>query len=140
MTEAMFIFHAVVTAAMTGLIWFVQVVHYPLFARVGVEQFAGYEAEHQRRTTFVVMPLMLAELGLAVAIAALVGGVAAFVGLGLVVLIWLSTFIVQVPLHRRLERAFDPGVVGALVRTNWIRTVAWTARSTIAGWMILDLT
>ena len=27
--------HAAATLFMTGLIWFVQVVHYPLFARVG---------------------------------------------------------------------------------------------------------
>ncbi len=32
--------HLVATAAMVGLIWFVQVVHYPLFAAVGSGGFA----------------------------------------------------------------------------------------------------
>ena len=43
--------HLAATAAMTGLIWFVQVVHYPLFAAVGADQFVAYEVAHQRRTS-----------------------------------------------------------------------------------------
>ncbi len=39
--------HLAATAAMTGLIWFVQVVHYPLFDLVGRAQFVGYEAAHR---------------------------------------------------------------------------------------------
>jgi hypothetical protein len=47
---------------LTGLIWFVQVVHYPLFHKVGVSGFSGYEKAHMRLTSFVVIPLMLGEL------------------------------------------------------------------------------
>ena len=46
---------------MTGLIGLVQVVHYPLFERVGEQTFAPYEQAHQRLTTWVVasaMPLV----------------------------------------------------------------------------------
>ena len=57
--------HAFATVAMTGLIWFVQVVHYPLFARVGEEGFHAYEAAHARATSRVVAPLMLGEVGTA---------------------------------------------------------------------------
>jgi hypothetical protein len=53
--------HAAATLSMTGLIWFVQVVHYPLMARVGRVGFADYEAAHTRRTTWVVAPPMLIE-------------------------------------------------------------------------------
>lgn len=54
--------HAASTLAMTGVIWFVQVVHYPLFAAVGRKGFAAFEASHRRLTTWVVAPLMLVEL------------------------------------------------------------------------------
>ena len=37
------IVHVLATWFMTGVIWFVQVVHYPLMARVGAEGFAAYE-------------------------------------------------------------------------------------------------
>ena len=58
--------HTFATLAMMGLIWFVQVVHYPLYAKVGPQAFAEYHALHVSRTTSVVAPLMLAELGAAV--------------------------------------------------------------------------
>lgn len=47
---------------MTGLIWFVQVVHYPLYDRVGSAEFQVYERDHCALTTLVVAPMMVAEL------------------------------------------------------------------------------
>lgn len=50
-------------------------------------------------------------------------------GLALVVSVWASTAFVQIPQHRRLARGGDPEAVSALVRGNWVRTVAWTLRA-----------
>ncbi|MEZ5098958.1 MAG: hypothetical protein R3C15_03975 [Thermoleophilia bacterium] len=130
---ALLLAHAAATLGMTGVIWFVQVVHYPLFARVGEAGFAAYEEAHRRLTTLVVAPTMLVEAGTGVALlAARPDGVSAgpaWAGLVLLVVAWLSTVLVQVPCHDRLQRGFDPGVARRLVRTNWLRTAAWTARS-----------
>ncbi|MEM1060732.1 MAG: hypothetical protein AAGJ97_00240, partial [Planctomycetota bacterium] len=49
-------------------------------------------------------------------------------GLALVGSIWLSTFLVQVPLHARLERGFDETAHRRLVGSNVWRTAAWTFR------------
>jgi hypothetical protein len=46
----------------------------------------------------------------------------------LLAVIWLSTFLVQVPLHNALVGGFDPQVHASLVRSNWIRTLAWSVR------------
>jgi hypothetical protein len=46
---------AAATLFMTGVIWFVQVVHYPLMARVGAAGFPDYEAAHARLTGYVVV-------------------------------------------------------------------------------------
>jgi phage terminase large subunit-like protein len=128
--------HAFSTLAMVGLIWFVQVVHYPLFAAVPAEAFRAYESSHQRRTTWVVAPLMLVELVTAASIAAgFVAGVPnglSYVGVGLVVAVWGVTFLVSVPLHAKLESGKDEAVIRRLVATNWIRTVLWTARGAVA--------
>jgi hypothetical protein len=123
--------HAGATLFMTGVIWFVQVVHYPLFARTGVVGFADYERDHARRTGWVVGPAMTLELLLALALAAR-GGMAAWAGLALLAVIWLSTALVQVPLHRRLQGGFDAAAHRRLVRTNWLRTAAWTLRAALA--------
>lgn len=130
--------HALATTLMTGVIWFVQVVHYPLFARVGAAGFAGYERAHQTRTSLVVGPLMLAELVTSGMI--LIGGLAdmrlAAAGFVMVILIWASTAFVQVPLHRRLSRALNQHDVRRLVLTNWLRTILWSARAIIALMML----
>src|SRR5271157_6285468 len=54
---------------MVGLIWLVQVVHYPLFRLVGSGDFKGYHHNHTRLISWVVGPPMLAE-GLSAAVLA----------------------------------------------------------------------
>jgi hypothetical protein len=122
--------HAAATLFMVGLIWFVQIVHYPLMGRVGESSFADYEARHTRLTGFVVGPVMLAEGATALCLVWLPSfrSPAALIGLVLLVVIWLSTAFLQVPCHRRLSAEFDPVVHRRLVRSNWIRTIAWTLR------------
>lgn len=127
--------HTFATLAMVGLIWFVQVVHYPLYAKVGPQTFAEYHALHVSRTTSVVAPFMLAELGAAVWL--LLGpndrfsGWLPLIGLGLLGVIWASTALLQVPSHGRLQAAYTAKAHAYLVRTNWIRTLAWTARGVL---------
>ena len=132
--------HAAATLAMWGVILMVQLVHYPLFRLVGERSYAAYQAEHMRRITWIVAPLMTTELvtaGLLVwAPPAAVPGWAAWTGVGLVLWIWGTTALVQVPLHSRLTDGFDADAYRRLVRTNWLRTVAWTLRAGLAMWML----
>lgn len=127
------------SAVMAGVIWFVQVVHYPLFAAVGAEAFGAYEAAHQRRTTWMVAPAMLVEVLTSGWLAWAAEGAWrgwAWTGAGLVVLLWVSTFLVQVPLHERLGRGWDARVHRQLAASNWVRTAAWSARAVIAAEML----
>jgi hypothetical protein len=129
------------TGFMTGLIWFVQVVHYPIYTRVGPEKLPEYQAFHVRRTTLVVFPAMVAEL---------IGGCLLLIrewqgpsqqpalwGVGLLGVIWLSTLIFQIPMHGKIgqsisstdkSRAEELNAINSLVKTNWIRTIAWSGR------------
>jgi len=127
--------HAACTLMMTGLIWMVQLVHYPLFARVGAEGFTRYQREHTRRITWVVGPLMAAE-GLTALSLLVLGGPSlrgpALAGLALLAIIWASTALLQVPCHERLSQGRDAAILARLVRTNWIRTAAWSIRGVLA--------
>jgi hypothetical protein len=135
--------HLVVTWALVGLIWTVQLVHYPLLAFVGREGFAAYAARHSRVITPLVGPLMLLELASAVWLALRpppgVPWAVWGVGLALTLVIWASTAFVQVPLHRAFASGFSADAVLRLVRTNWIRTLAWSARGLLVGWAALLL-
>ena len=133
--SSVFLVHFGATWALVGLIWFVQVVHYPLFAHVGGDAFPNYEAQHTRRTGWVVGVLMPLEAGTALWLVlsppADVDVAWLLLGLALVGVLWLTTLVVHVPLHRRLSAGFDPSVGRRLVVTNWIRTVLWSARGVL---------
>ena len=125
----------ITTWAMTAVIWFVQLVQYPSFAKVGAAGFADFHAHHSARITLIVAPLMIAE---AVSAIALLwrppSGIVQWeiwVGLGLLLIIWASTFLLQVPMHTKLSSAFDADAWRFLVRSNWIRTLAWSLRAVL---------
>ncbi len=140
-SDLLLIAQAIASGAMCGVIWFVQVVHYPLFARVEGAGSAAYAHENQSRTGRVVIPFMLVEGLTAAALAwqppAGVPFPVAVVGLALVAVLWVSTALVQMPLHARLAREGEaPAVVAALVRSNWLRTALWSARAALSVWML----
>ena len=133
------------TFFMTGLIWFVQIVHYPLFPLVGDQAFPRYERLHAHRTGWVVFPPMLVEL--LTAFAALhpnlrpprISPPEAILSAALVLLIWLSTALLQIPVHNTLDRTPTPALMRRLVLSNWLRTAAWTARSALLLSMLTHL-
>ena len=122
------------TMFMVGLIWFVQIVHYPLYANVGREQFSEYEALHNRLTTWVVGPAMLIEMLTALIFLKYFPDEStslAWIGLGLLAVIWVSTAALSVPAHDVLTAGFADDAWQKLVSTNWIRTIAWSLRGVI---------
>lgn len=137
---SLLVIQAATTLMMTGVIWFVQVVHYPLMERTGRENFREYQAQHVRLTTMVVAPLMLAEAATSVLLLIhrppTISLWSASLGCGLLVAIWLSTSLLQVPLHRQLERGFEVRVHRRLVAGNWIRTACWTARAGLVSYWL----
>jgi len=141
---ALVLANLVVTAYLTGLIWTIQVVHYPLFAYVGDRAFAAYHGLHTQRITIVVGLPMVVELALGALLVAfrptMFPAVAAWACLSLTALVWLSTFFVSVPLHGRLtDGGYDAVQVVRLVRTNWPRTIAWTMRLAILTYGLLGM-
>jgi hypothetical protein len=132
--------HAVCTWFMVGLIWFVQIVHYPLMAGVGADGFVVYSREHQRRTTWVVAAPMLLE-GLTAGLLSAahptwLDSPAWLLGLALLALIWFSTALWQVPIHGQLEKGYNADLVRRLVRSNWLRTIAWSVRGALVAQLL----
>jgi hypothetical protein len=122
----------VVTAAMTGIIWMVQCVAYPQFLDVGADAFPAFHSHYTAGITPIVVPLMILELGLALASAwrfrrsAL--RLAMFAGALLAGALWLTTGLVQVPQHEALAGGWSEPVIRSLIAGNWIRTILWSVR------------
>ena len=128
-----FLLDLAATLYLWGVIWTVQLALYPLFARVGAADWAGYHAGHARLITFVVLPAMVTELGtsglLALLRPAWLSVPLLWLGFALAMGTWTVTFFVSVPLHDTLSRGFDTAAIERLVSTNWLRTALWTAHA-----------
>ena len=138
--KTLLLVHAAATCYMCGVIWFVQLVHYPLFSAVGSGGFVNYQQQHVRRTGWVVGPAMLLEGSTALALCLFsppeLSPMFVWTGLGLLALVWLATFAWQGPCHDALLKGFDVGRHAWLVRSNWLRTVIWTVRAGLALYVL----
>jgi uncharacterized membrane protein len=138
--KALLLAQVAATLYMAGIIWFAQIAHYPLLEQVGRESFAEYQNANMRRTGWVVGPPMLTEGITAIALVWVrpsgVSDGLVWTGLGLLLVIWISTLTLQVPRHQALARGFDDAAHRALVATNWIRTVAWSLRGLLVLGML----
>ena len=117
----------------TGLIWTIQLVHYPSMRFVSRDKFELFHSFHQLRISIIAMPLMAIELITTIILfmqnidneSSLIFKI----NLIIVTLIWFSTFFIQVPLHQKLSKGKKTSLIDKLVLTNWFRTVLWTLRS-----------
>jgi len=130
-TISPFVGHFTCCALMTGVCLFVAVVHYPLMARVGRDNWIAYERAHTDRTGYVVAPIMLAEAALAawVSLAGAALPMWWWINLAGLAVCWAITFGVNVPQHVRLAKAWDDRTYRALVAMHWVRTLVWLART-----------
>ena len=119
---------------MMGLIWFVQVVQYPTFRKIDTTDFQQFHSAHVFKTGLVVIPVMLIELGSSIWLSISDSPLLLLnrVGLGIVLAIWLSTFLVQAPIHSKLQMDYDQSLVQKLIRTNWLRTVLWSSKALLS--------
>jgi hypothetical protein len=133
--------HAASTVFLAGVIWTIQVVHYPMFARLGPAGFPAAMADHGRRITGVIVGPWALQGATTVWLLArppvgvpsvLVWTAAVLAALPLVV-----TLAASIPAHRQLGSGFDAAAHARLLATNWLRTVAWTAHAGVAVAILL---
>ena len=110
------------------LIWMVQLLIYPSFAYYSREALMRWHKKYTPRITAVVMPLMLGQLMLYGALIQEVKTVYTIGSFCIVLLVWLLTFAVFVPLHRSITKGSHSEVsLRRLTAFNWARTLLWTA-------------
>ena len=140
--ETILVVHTAATLVMVGLIWFVQIVHYPLLAQFGADTSTTVADEHQRRTGYVVALPMAVEGVTTLALLAdppiAVWSGWPWIGAFLLAIVLASTILLSVPLHARMARAHDERTGRRLVLTNWPRTIGWTARGAICAVMVFQ--
>jgi hypothetical protein len=123
-----------------GQIWLVQIVVYPLFAKVGGVDYVHYHRFYTQRIPLPViipgfasflLPIALALYGPTIPLwMSIVNIAAGIIGL-------LVTVMLEIPCHNRLENdGKNDATIAELIRYNWPRTLSISAQSIITFLML----
>jgi hypothetical protein len=126
-----------------GQIWLVQIVIYPLFAKVGAVDYVHYHRFYSRHIPLPViipgfasflLPIALALYGSTVPLwMSIVNIAAGIIGL-------LVTVMLEIPRHAQLEKnGKNDATIAELIRYNWPRTLSISAQSVISFLMLCDV-
>lgn len=123
-----------------GVIWVLQLNHYPLYKKVGRSEFKDYLTAHNQRITLpIVLPGIAAFIGSLLflwqrPLEIPTWSVVLLVALNAAILI--STIFIQGPAHNALARdGYSENLVRKIILTNWLRTAAWTIGGILLLWM-----
>ena len=122
--------HLIFTSIMTGVIWVIQIVHYPSFHFIEKELYTAFQKFHMNKISIIVIPIMLAELitGMMLFLDKSSKSPFLIISFVILVLIWLITGVFFSKAHNELIAGYQELVVNQLVAMNWIRTLLWTLR------------
>jgi hypothetical protein len=126
----MLVIHLVATSIMVGVIWVIQLVHYPSFHFIESKQYTIFQRFHMSRISYVVVPAMLTELSTLIFLIIFMDQIDTLVTVSglLLIIIWLMTAVFFSGVHQKLTSGYDKTVVNSLVKLNWGRTLLWTLR------------
>ena len=120
--------HFLSTSLMVGIIWVIQLLHYPAFHFIKESDYVEFQHFHMERISFIVVPVMVLELFSAFMLVYYIQSNLLILCLIILLFIWLITFIFFTKLHQSLLGGYDKTIVDKLVRINWSRTILWSIR------------
>ena len=119
------LYNIVVNSVLVGIILITQFITYPLFKFIDFD-FKKYHKAYTKRMGYVVAPLMIIELLLVMKITAqhYSNDIIILISI-LTLIIWLSTFFIQVPVHNSVSKKIAQNQIVFLIKSNYIRTFCW---------------
>ena len=119
--------HSLVDFGMCVVLWLVQLVIYPSFLRVKTSELLSWHKAYTFRVSFVILPLMFGQLVLAILSVMKDSSILEWLAVAFVLVCWILTFFVSVPLHRKIEQNdITKETLQRLIITNWPRTILWS--------------
>ena len=129
MLDDLLIFHITSTSIMVGVIWVIQLVHYPSFKYVKDSDYIIFQKYHMSNISYIVFPVMLIELFTSLLI--FFSGEKSFffmLSLFCLFLIWVITVGLFTKFHNILQTGKDLKMIEKMIKVNWIRTLLWSVR------------
>ena len=137
--QSMLAMHLALASLMVGVIWVIQLVHYPSFRFTDREKYVSFQIFHMRKISFIVMPVMVLEFlsGLLLVLYHSNHESLLRISFILLLIIWLVTALFFAQVHQKLSKGYDETLVRKLVSFNWIRTLLWTTRTIIITYCLI---
>jgi len=122
--------HFMASSIMVGVIWVIQLVHYPSFHFVDKLRYPNFQSFHMTRISYVVIPVMLTELITLILLFYTMDDMNILLVLSAIMLfsVWVITAVFFSGAHQKLTLGYDKSVVDGLIKMNWLRTLLWTFR------------
>lgn len=109
------------------LIWIIQLIVYPSFHFYKTENLIIWHKKYTPRIGYIVGPLMLIQLGIAIYHIIQLNNIINVINLLIISVIWLFTFLKFIPIHNNISKGqVTKQMLASLVNRNWLRTVLWT--------------
>ena len=125
-----------ISSFMFGVIIVTQIVNYPLLLDFFKSDLKILHKSYVNKISIIVIPFMLLELF--VALYLVYNEIyLSYTNLGLLIIIYLSTFFIQVPIHDKIKYNANKILLKKLILSNWIRTFSWLLKSIISVIIIL---
>ena len=121
-----------ITSFMFGLIVTTQFVTYPLFSSIDNSGFSKYHINYVNKISRIAGPAMIAELVIASFLLYNFGNLSSKLIFLITLLIFLSTLLIQVPIHNKIKYKANNLLFKKLVMTNWIRTLLWSLKCIVS--------
>ena len=120
--------HFLSTSLMVGIIWVIQLLHYPTFHFIKESDYVEFQHFHMQRISFIVVPVMIIELLSGFMLVYYLRSNLLTICLIILLFIWLITFVFFTKLHQSLLDGYNKTIVDKLVKINWSRTILWSLR------------
>lgn len=122
--------HFLSTAIMVGVIWVIQLIHYPSFHFIKESNYSKFQQFHMNRISIIVIPTMIIEIisGLLIFWSVFHSNIFFISSLFILISIWAITFIFFTKMHQGLVFGYNQEIVNKLILINWSRTLLWSLR------------
>ena len=135
MKEAI-LFNLFISSFMFGVIITTQIVNYPLLLDFLKSDFNDLHNSYVNKISKIVIPSMLLEL--LIALYLVYNGIyLSYINFGLLIIIYISTFLIQVPIHDNVKHSANMSLIKKLIFSNWIRTFCWFFKTVVSANIIL---
>lgn len=135
-----FILHLISTFFMVGVIWVVQIVHYPSFYFIDKQKYQVFQEFHMHKISMIVVPMMVLEI-----FSGLIlifnfyhnnGHTTFYLSVFMLICIWTITGSIFTKLHNELLKGYDKSIIKKIIEWNWSRTLLWTLRLFLISYIL----